>query len=82
MKWIWNEHILAFERENAWDNKKEDFTNIFGEAYLKAFQPETIKKAFREMGVWPVDRTIISENQMKPSKHTSINSTSPLSPAK
>jgi hypothetical protein len=51
---------------------KGDFTSLFGRAYHHAFTKETIKAAFKAMGVYPFDCTVITVKQMKPSEVTSV----------
>ncbi|KJA13091.1 hypothetical protein HYPSUDRAFT_103423, partial [Hypholoma sublateritium FD-334 SS-4] len=78
MKVTWKQVINDFEQNYAnavtWDN----FTFLFGSAYNSAFDINTIKAAFRVTGVYPYDRTVITEEQMKPSNATSIRGEFPL----
>lgn len=78
LKRIRNEMISAFELETGRDMKKEDFTKVFGKAYLAAMEKETILLAFKKTGVSPFDRTDITAQQMRPSERTSIKATFPL----
>ena len=57
---------------------KKDFARVFGQAYLRAFTPETIKAAFSATGLHPFNPNAITEKQMKPSLPTSTESSFPL----
>ena len=57
---------------------KKDFAGVFGQAYLQAFTPETIKAAFAATGLHPFNPNAITEKQMKPSLPTSTESSFPL----
>lgn len=57
---------------------KEDFAEVFGKAFTKAFNRETISTAFRSTGVHPYDPTVIPLNKMRPSEVTSVKATFPL----
>ncbi|KLO14856.1 DDE-domain-containing protein [Schizopora paradoxa] len=78
MKKEWHDAIDAFEDRTLQAVGKEDFLEVFGAAFLKAFDAETVKAAFRATGVHPYDPTIITEKQMKPSELTSTKTTFPL----
>jgi hypothetical protein len=78
MKQIWKAVISTHEEEGRRAVEKSEFTGLFGTAYNKAFDPETVKAAFRVTGVVPFNRNAISEKQMKPSTTTSIRGEFPL----
>lgn len=78
MKEAWKEEITAHEKRTGHAVKKEDFTEVFGKAFTKAFTPETVKAAFRATGIYPYDPTVITEEQMKPSLATSTKANFPL----
>jgi hypothetical protein len=78
MKEIWKAEISTFEQSHGRGVNKEDFVEVFGKAYLKAFTPETVKAAFSATGIFPFDRTVITEEQMKPSETTSTKGGFPL----
>lgn len=78
MKECWTKEIEAFEKEHKQPVKKTDFVQVFGQAYLKAFTPDTVKAAFRATEVCPFDPSFITEDQMKPSIPTSIKGSFPL----
>ena len=77
MKEAWKEDITAHEKRLGWVVKKEDFAEVFGKAFQKAFIPETVKSAFRATGIYPYDPTMITEEQMRPSLATSTKANSP-----
>jgi hypothetical protein len=72
MKEVWKQVINEFETLHRARVTKADFTSLFGQAYRHAFTKETIEAAFKATGVYPFDRTVITEKQMRPSKTTSI----------
>jgi len=49
--------------------------SLFGQAYRRAFTTESVEAAFRVTGVYPFDRAIITEKQMRPSEATSTRGT-------
>ena len=77
-KSAWHKLIRKFEEESNRTVKKEDFTQLFGKAFLQTFDEDTIRAAFRCTGVWPFDPSAISPAQMKPSECTSIHSAFPM----
>ncbi len=78
MKVCWRSVIEEFEKQNQRDVTKSDFTHLFGKAYLQAFDEKTVKAAFSVTGVYPFNRSIITEEQMKPSVPHSIKGAFPL----
>jgi hypothetical protein len=50
MKAAWKEEINTFEDENKRRVGKGNFTDVFGQAYLKAFNTETVLSAFQATG--------------------------------
>ena len=78
MKITWKKVINDFEQDYANAVTRDDFTFLFGSAYNTAFDADTVKAAFRVTGVYPYDRTVITEEQMKPSNATSIRGEFPL----
>lgn len=75
MKEHWKQVINKFETLHRTSVTKADFTSLFGQAYHCAFTVELIKAAFRVTGVFPFDRTVITERQMRPSEATSTQGT-------
>jgi hypothetical protein len=71
MKEDWKQVINEFETLHRARVTKADFTSLFGQAYCRAFTKDTIEAAFRVTGVYPFNRIIITEKQMKPSEATS-----------
>ena len=78
MKQIWKAVVSTHEEEERRAVEKSEFTGLFGTAYNKAFDPETVKAAFRVTGVVPFNQSAISEKQMKPSTTTSVCGEFPL----
>lgn len=78
MKECWKEEINAFESVHKRGINKEDFCEVWGRAYKKAFTKENIEAAFAATGIWPFDANIIKPQQMKPAEATSTRSTFPL----
>ncbi|THU97010.1 hypothetical protein K435DRAFT_819286 [Dendrothele bispora CBS 962.96] len=64
--------INEFEETHQHPVAKADFTGVFGQAFLKSFDEETVKAAFRVTGVHPFDRAAIRPEQMKPAEATSV----------
>ena len=78
MKEVWKQEITAHEKRSGQAVKKEDFAEIFGKAFQKAFTPKTVKSAFRATGIYPYNPTVITEEQMRPSLATSMKANFPL----
>ena len=74
---FWKE-VEIFEDLHFANVGKKDFARVFGQAYLRAFTPETIKAAFSATGLHPFNPNAITEKQMKPSLPTSTESSFPL----
>jgi hypothetical protein len=72
MKETWKQVIIDFEALHRAKVAKADFVGLFGKAYQIAFTKETIEVAFRVTGVYPFDRSVITEKQMQPSEATSV----------
>ncbi|GJF00022.1 DDE-domain-containing protein [Phanerochaete sordida] len=70
--------VKLFEDEHNTGVSKNDFTHVFGRAFLKAFTPETVKMAFEKTGLSPYNPDAISYTQTKPSQATSIRGSFPL----
>jgi hypothetical protein len=78
MKECWRKEIDQFEQTHKRDVMKGDFTHLFGRAYIKAFDQDTIKAAFHVTGVHPFSHEAITEDQMKPSIPHSVKGSFPL----
>lgn len=57
---------------------KADFTQLFGNVFLQAFTPDTIKAALRVTSIHPFNPDVIRPEQMAPSVPTSTCGTFPL----
>jgi hypothetical protein len=77
MKEFWKNQIDQFEVLHQRGIGKEDFCQVFGEAFLKAFTPETIMAAFKATGIHPFNPNVIKPTQMKPSENTSTQASFP-----
>lgn len=78
MKRIWHAELDEHYKNTGTHVNKQTYARVFGTAFEKAFDSETIFAAFRATGVHPFDPHIITEQQMKPSEVTSTRSTFPL----
>ncbi|KAI5118538.1 hypothetical protein M0805_008479 [Coniferiporia weirii] len=78
MKRAWCDAIDLFEEHTMHAVAKGDFAKVFGDVFLKAFDEETSRTAFRVTGVYPFDRSVITARQMKPSEVSSTTNTFPL----
>ncbi len=78
MKECWKETINEHEKLHQRGVNKEDFVEVWGDAYLKAFTEENIFSAFKKTGIWSYNADVISPEQMKPAEATSTRSTFPL----
>ncbi|PPQ74012.1 hypothetical protein CVT25_006176 [Psilocybe cyanescens] len=78
MKESWKEEINAFEAIHKHGINKEDFCEVWGRAFKKAFTKENIKAAFAATGIWLFNPNVIKPAQMKPPEATSTRSTFPL----
>ncbi|KIL62014.1 hypothetical protein M378DRAFT_81767, partial [Amanita muscaria Koide BX008] len=78
MKKAWKEEINHFEDKNRRQVTKGDFTEVFGNAYLRAFDTETIEAAFSSTGIYPFNPNVITQRQMMPSVPHSIKGSFPL----
>ena len=78
MKHIWHAELDEYYQIYGKHVNKQTYARVFGTAFLKAFDRDTILAAFRATGVHPYDPTVITEQQMKPSEVTSTRTTFPL----
>lgn len=77
MEEAWKNQIDQFEILHQRGIGKEDFCQVFGEAFLKAFTPETITAAYKATGIHPFNPNVIKPTQMKPSENTSTQASFP-----
>ena len=77
-KEIWMDKVTSFEDQKMQATTKDDFTRIFGLAFLRAFSPQVIKAAFEATGIHPFNRNVIKPLQLKPSKAMSVKRSFPL----
>lgn len=78
IKESWKHKIDQFEEQHMHGVNKEDFCGVFGHPFHAAFTPNTIKSAFSAIGIHLFNDTIITLEQMKPSKVTSTKALFPL----
>lgn len=78
MKNTWKEVLQEFFEMHRCTATKNQFTGLFGKAYLLAFTPDTIRAAFSSTGIYPFNPDVISPNQLKPSETTSTTAAFPL----
>ena len=77
-KVYWTQATQTVERETGLKVTKDTFLKPLWEAWIKAFTPHNIRKAFARTGVWPLNRGAILEDQIAPSKETSIHAHLPI----
>lgn len=75
MKESWKQEIDQFEGLHHRGVNKEDFCEVWGQAYINAFTEDNVRSAFAATGIWPFNDNIISEAQMKPAETTSTRGT-------
>jgi hypothetical protein len=78
MKECWKEAICKFEETYQRGLSKSDFVEVWGDAYLRAFTLELVKKSFEATGILPYNPGIIQPGQMKPSEAISTHASFPL----
>jgi hypothetical protein len=81
LKRYWSEERDKWEREKGEGITKSNFLTIYGQAHLRALTPGLIRTAFRKTGVWPVNRDVVTEKMMAPSKETSCEGHLPITPS-
>lgn len=74
----WKREIDMFQAKNFRGVNKDDFVEVFGKAYLRAFTRELVEAAWSATGLIPFNRDVIRPEQMKPAEVTSTKSTFPL----
>jgi hypothetical protein len=78
MKEEWKREVKAFEEVHLRPVKCDVFTELFGKAYITAFTPHLVKKAFEATGIVPFNPDVIRPEQMRPSEATSVQGSFPL----
>ena len=59
MKHQFRAEIKKFENLHCHGVTKEDFAGVFGQAFLQAFDEDTVKAAFSATGVWPYNPDVL-----------------------
>lgn len=59
---------------------KSNFLAVYGAAHIRALSHDLVKAAFRETGVWPYNRDVVTKEKLAPSLETAIEVTLPLVP--
>ena len=72
MKEAWKEEIRKFEDLHRSKVMKGDFTEVFGNAFLKAFTVPTVLAAFQKTGIHPYNPDVITPRMMKASEPSSL----------
>ena len=78
MKEAWKEEIRKFEDLNRSKVTKGDFTEVFGNAFHKAFTAPTILAAFEKTGIHPYNSNVITPRMMKESEPSSSIGSLPI----
>ena len=68
LKKIWYQTVRNFTKEHPGQSiGKETFAAKLNEAFMQFYKPLTVANSFKTTGIFPVDRSRISENIVKPS---------------
>jgi hypothetical protein len=78
MKEAWKEEIRKFEDLHRSKVTKGDFTEVFGNAFLKAFTVPTVLAAFEKTGIHPYNPDVITPRMMKASEPSSLIGSLPI----
>jgi hypothetical protein len=70
-----------WEREKRQKIMKTNFLAIYGAAHIHALTLQTIKMAFKKMGVWPFNPNVVTSEMMAPSLEMTCRGHLPLMPA-
>ncbi|TFY67238.1 hypothetical protein EVJ58_g1758 [Rhodofomes roseus] len=81
LKRCWTDERDGFERRSAQKVSKTNFLAIYAAAHVRALTSANILSAFRTTGVIPVNRDVITEDDMAPSLETSIEAALPFMPS-
>jgi hypothetical protein len=81
LKLMFSQERDEFERNTGQKVAKSNFLSILGRAWVRAMTPETIKTAFRIVGVIPLDRNAIRKDALGPSRDTTMAAAMPLIPS-
>jgi len=78
MKDAWKEEIRKFEDLHKSKVTKGDFTEVFGNAFHKAFTAPTVLAAFEKTGIHPYNPNVITPRMMKASEPSSLIGSLPI----
>jgi len=78
MKSEFHRKIQDFQDLHFSNVTKHDFAGVFGQAFLHAFIPDSVKGAFTATGIYPFNPGIIPKKAMKLSLSTLIKGSFPL----
>ena len=78
MKEAWKEEIRKFKDLHRSKVTKGDFTEVFGNAFHKAFTVPTILSAFEKTGIHPYNPDVITPRMMKESEPSSSIGSLPI----
>ena len=68
LKKSWYKHLRLHSRQHPDDMvKKQNFARHLQVAFMDFYKPITVQKSFASSGVFPVNRSAISNNRLKPS---------------
>ncbi len=81
MKQTWYKHVRIYNQQNPnTDITKKNFCSVFKSTWEEVMRPSILVDAFRKSGVFPLDRSKITDDQVKPSLVYSTSSVSATSP--
>jgi len=78
MKEAWKEEIRKFEDLHRSNVMKEDFAEVFGKTFHKAFTVPTVLAAFEKTGIHPYNPNVITPRMMKESEPSSLIGSLPI----
>ena len=68
MKQTWYKHVRSYSQQNPnTDITKKNFCAVFKSTWEEVMRPSLLVDAFRKSGIFPIDRTQITNDQVKPS---------------
>ena len=68
MKQTWYKHVRIYNQQNPnTDITKKNFCSIFKSTWEEVMRPSILVDAFRKSGIFPLDRSKITDDQVKPS---------------
>ena len=81
MKQTWYKHVRIYNQQNPnTDITKKNFCSVFKSTWEEVMRPSILVDAFRKSGIFPLDRSKITDDQVKPSLVYSTSSVSATSP--